>query len=297
MVTPSLAAHFTERGVPLIPLAAGAHAFVTEIDTDDTVQVLLGAGEPHHTPFAADVTVHARTHDYLLDHAPAGTPVLPLAIAIEWFAATSRSRNHDASLRDIQVLRRIDLPDLATGHSFTVESNADELRLIGSSGTAHCRARLATPNFRTHPWTPVLGTGVDSIYDHPALFHGPRFQALHRVDALSDNGADAHVVGLRDLGWPGGPWWTDPAAIDGALQAAVLWASHATGAATLPMGLDALRVHRPGPAPAALRCLVRAVSVQSGQARCDALLLDADGRPRAELLGVNLIRRPDLASA
>ena len=241
--------------------------------------------------------MHARTHDYLADHAPAGTPVLPLAIAIEWFAAAGRAHQPDraTSLRDIQVLHRVDLPDLATGHRFTIEGG-DELRLVSPAGIAHYRARLAAPNGRTRPWTVPHGDHIDSIYDHSALFHGPRFQTLQRVDALSDSGADTCVVGIRDMGWPGGPWWTDAAAVDGALQAAVLWASHATGDATLPMGVDALHVHRAGPAPGPLRCLVLAGTIADGQTRCDAVLLDADGQPRAELFGVNLIRRPDLAS-
>jgi hypothetical protein len=63
------------------------------------------------------------------------------------------------------------------------------------------------------------------------------------------------------------------------------------------MGMDALRVHRAGPAPATLRCLVRAASIAADQARCDIALLDEDGEVRTELLGVSLIRRPDRAPA
>ena len=44
MVTASHAAYFTSLGVPLIPLAAGAQAFVEELGTaDDTAHVLLAA--------------------------------------------------------------------------------------------------------------------------------------------------------------------------------------------------------------------------------------------------------------
>jgi hypothetical protein len=107
----------------------------------------------------------------------------------------------------------------------------------------------------------------------------------------------ARVAGVRAIGWPGGPWWTDPAAVDGALQAAVLWARHATGGATLPMSVDAIRVHRPGPAPAPLRCLVRAAAIGTDETRCDIALFDEDGEVRTELLGVGLVRRPDIAPA
>jgi hypothetical protein len=114
---------------------------------------------------------------------------------------------------------------------------------------------------------------------------------------MSRHGADAQVVGMRAAGWPDAPSWTDPAAIDGALQVAVLWARHVTGHATLPMSVDAVRVHRSGPAPAELRCLVRAAAVAVDETRCDIALLDEGGDARTELLGVSLIRRPDIAPA
>ncbi|HEX4705929.1 MAG TPA: polyketide synthase dehydratase domain-containing protein, partial [Pseudonocardiaceae bacterium] len=289
---PSLAAHFIQRGVPLIPLEAGARAFVAEVESaDDAVEILVVAGQiATHPRTAAEITVNSRTHDYLADHAPAGTPVLPLAMALEWFAAASGGTR----LCDVRVLSRIDLPDLAAGHRFTIEGQLD-LRLHSSAGV-HYRARLAEPgNAPATALNAPQGAAVDNVYDSPALFHGPRFQTLQRLDALSDSGADARIVGVRRMDWPEGPWWTDPAAIDGALQAAVLWARHATGDATLPMGLDELRIHRTSPAPGPLRCLVQAGPVHDGQTTCDIVLLDEDGQPRVELLGVNLISRPDLA--
>jgi hypothetical protein len=63
------------------------------------------------------------------------------------------------------------------------------------------------------------------------------------------------------------------------------------------MSVDAIHVHRPGPAPATLRCLVRAAAVAPDEARCDIALFDEDGEVRIELLGVSLIRRPDIAPA
>jgi acyl transferase domain-containing protein len=319
MVTASHAAYFTGLGVPLIPLAAGAQAFVEELGkADDTAHVLLAAvrerdddilaaGPPR---VAVEATVNARSHGFLTDHAPADVPVLPLAMAMEWFASAGRSCHPDRStfLSDIRVLSRIELPDLAArGHRFTIEGTGAEhdraaldLRLTSSAGTAHYRARLVAPNAAPQRWTTLDAWGepfTESIYETPVLFHGPDFQVLRRVEGLSHRGAEASIVGVREIGWPGGPWWTDPAAIDGALQAAVLWARQATGDATLPMGMDALRVHRTGPAPGTLRCLVRGTFAAADQTRCDIALLDSDGEIRTELLGVSLIRRPDIEPA
>jgi NAD(P)-dependent dehydrogenase (short-subunit alcohol dehydrogenase family) len=316
MVTAAHAAYFTSLGVPLIPLAAGAQAFVAELGTaDDTAHVLLAAARERDGDILAagpsrvvvEATVSARTHGFLTDHAPAGVPVLPLAMAMEWFAAAGRSRHPDrvTSLSDIRVLNRIELPDLAAGgHRFTIEGTeakhdpaALDLRLTSSAGPAHYRARLVAPNAPPQLWTTLDAMGepfTESIYEAAVLFHGLDFHVLRRVEGLSRDGAEARIVGVRAIGWPGGPWWTDPAAIDGALQTAVLWARQATGDATLPMGMDALRVHRTGPAPGTLRCLVRATSVAADQTRCDIALLDEDGGVRTELLGVSLIRRPDM---
>ena len=297
MVTAAHAAHFTGLGVPLIPLNEGAQAFVEELATaDDTAQVLLAAGpfETRPAGSAVEATVNARTHGFLADHAPAGVPVLPLAMAVEWFAAAGGA----TSLADVRVLHRIELPDLATHASwFTIEgTKAGDLRLTSPTGTAHYRARV-TAGAAPQRWTtPDVSPTEASIYDGTVLFHGPEFQVLRQVIGLSRHGAEALVVGVRATGWPGGSWWTDPAAIDGALQAAVLWARHATGDATLPMGVDALHVHRAGPAPGPLRCLVRAASIAGDQTRCDVALIDEDGDVRTELLGVSLIRRPDLPS-
>ncbi len=319
MVTASHAAYFTSLGVPLIPLAAGAQAFVDELGTaDDTAHVLLAAAAerdgdvltPSPPRAVVEATVNARTHGFLTDHAPAGVPVLPLAMAVEWFASAGRSRYPDRPtfLSDLRVLNRIELPDLAVReHRFTIDGTgasrdpaALDLRLTSATGAVHYRARLVAPNAPPQRWTTLDDRGgepfTESIYETPVLFHGPDFQVLRRVEGLSRRGAEASIVGVRAIGWPGGPWWTDPAAIDGALQAAVLWARHATGDATLPMGMDTLRVHRTGPAPGTLRCLVRGTSAVADQTRCDIALLDSDGEVRTELLGVNLIRRPDIES-
>src|SRR5690606_38418430 len=46
MVTPSLKAHFDRLGLPLIPLATGAAAFVNEFRAGDATEVVLGCASP-----------------------------------------------------------------------------------------------------------------------------------------------------------------------------------------------------------------------------------------------------------
>lgn len=145
------------------------------------------------------------------------------------------------------------------------------------------------------PWDVPQGlvTPEDTaIYDGRVLFHGPRFHALRTVHGVGTDGAEATVAGLTELGWGGDHWQLDAAATDGALQLALLWADRALGDATLPMAVAECRVHRRGPVPGTVRCVVRARKVHETGARCDAALIDPDGSPRVELLGVELVRRP-----
>jgi hypothetical protein len=140
---------------------------------------------------------------------------------------------------------------------------------------------------------PADAVPLDSPYEGTTLFHGPRLRAIRSAPRLSAAGAEAAVAGSRALGWEGASGQLDPAAVDGCLQLAVLWARRAGAGRTLPMAVRECRLHRPGPVESAARCVVRAVRADDAGATCDVALLDPDGSVRLELLGVQLVRRPD----
>jgi hypothetical protein len=325
MVTPALAEHFGRTGVPLIPLARGASAFTAELDgTAGEVRVVLAAGDepaalsPAGGPRPAQVAVRADRLPQLADHAPAGVPVLPVAMVLNWFAGAAGAWLPDAAplvLRDLRVYRKYALPGLAdAGHLLTVHGSRDtagtpsglEAELRDEDGTAHFRAVLDTwtgEDVRTGAaqetaWTtpeglePLDGPDGADPYDGELLFHGPLFHCLRTLHGVSEHGAEATVAGVAALEWPGDHWPLDPAAVDGALQLALLWARRALGAATLPMAVAECRVHRPGPVDGTVRCVVRGRRTHGTGARCDAALIDADGAVRLELLGVELVTRP-----
>jgi hypothetical protein len=95
--------------------------------------------------------------------------------------------------------------------------------------------------------------------------------------------------------------------VDAGLQLALLWAATPSGMAPartdpsgrpdagayLPMSIAQVRIVAEGPVGPAARCVVLAGAADQLTATCDVGLLDADGRPLAELLGVRLVRRPD----
>lgn len=129
-------------------------------------------------------------------------------------------------------------------------------------------------------------------YHRPSFFHGPAFRTVHTVRSIGAAGLVADVTGLRERGWPGTGWPTDPAAADAAFQAALLWAEHVAGVSMLPMAVGRYHVRRFGPLPDRGQCVVRAGELRGDVARCDVGLLDADGVPRVELVGVEQVRRP-----
>ena len=132
MVSPQLKAHFESMGVPLIPLDVGAKMLVDEVagSAPEQVELVLG-GEPKpealhpksdpESPeqskgraFSVDVVVGKETHPYLVDHAIKGTPVVPVAMVIEWFSRTAKALGPElvlARLQDLKVLRGISLQD------------------------------------------------------------------------------------------------------------------------------------------------------------------------------------------
>ncbi|MFB4426198.1 type I polyketide synthase [Streptomyces sp. QL37] len=316
MVTPALAAHFGRSGVPLIPLEQGAAAFTAELDgTVGEARVVLAAGDDPAalSPAAgrprAQVLVRSDTLPQLADHAPAEAPVLPVALVLNWFASAATAWLPAAGplvLRDLRVYRTCALPELAgAGHRLTLSGSrgapgspsALEAELRGEDGLVCFRAVLDAGSEEPDPatWGAPDGLrplGRADLYDGKVLFHGPRFHALRTVHGVSEQGAEATVAGVRALDWQGAHWPLDPAAVDGALQLALLWGEEVLGAGTLPMAVAECRVHRRGPSDGSVRCVVRGRKAHDTGARCDAALIDADGSVRLELIGVELVRRP-----
>ncbi|WP_370948988.1 SDR family NAD(P)-dependent oxidoreductase [Amycolatopsis sp. cg5] len=277
MVGPALAEHFAAQGVPLIEVGEGARAFVAELAGQGDTHVVVAAG-----PFAPDPAtkgdVRLAGQSFLDDHAIGGTAVVPMAMVLEWFAATGAP-----VIKDLSVLRKIVLTD-----TLTVSKDGDSLEL-GNNYRAKAGSLTSTPS---QPSVPSgLRQAKADVYDGHTLFHGPSFQAIQEVPWIGDNGATAIVVGARELGWPGGTWHTDPAVIDGGLQLALLWAEQVLGA-SLPMGVAECRTYRKGLADGPVRCVLTARDVRAETAECDLVFVDDSGDVRAELLGVSLVKRP-----
>ncbi|MEU1374994.1 SDR family NAD(P)-dependent oxidoreductase [Streptomyces triculaminicus] len=330
MVTPALADHFAAAGVPLLDIPAGAQAFVEELTRpgeDDRVLLMalpadaraqeelpavLPSAGLHH-PQAAGARVTPATHPYLAHHVIRGRMVLPLVQMLEWIVAAARDWNPAATaltLRDIHVL----LPATweatdAQAREFTlhgmygtVEPGSLTVELRGAGGRVHCKALATTEDSPEGAIPPVPAEtdaialppwGRGGIYDGRVLFHGPLLHALTSVEGMGPAGARGTLAGLTALGWPGETWQTDLAALDGAMQLAVLWAPEVLGEAALPMSVGTFRPHHRGPAHGPVTCTLQAVRAESDAAWCHLRLADEHGAPFADLFDVGLVRRPD----
>lgn len=311
MVTPALARAFHARGIALIPLLAGARAFVDELGAPGPHEVVIGGLLAGDTAAPSLRRVTARDYGFLRDHSVGAKVVVPVVLALEWFAQRARELRPGTfvhAIENVAVLKGIEVGDFdgagAMLEVHTTETRPDGFRFelrspVTAKGLAplHYRADVrlgdAPP---VAPGAPGAGTGMAYPHDSAAiydrlLFHGPEFQVIRRVVGLGDAGAEAELSGVREKGWATDGWLTDMASGDGALQLAVLWSRQALGGASLPTGIASARPYgRPVPGP--VRSVLRGQRSEGKRTLSDVALVDAAGRVYAELLGVELTALP-----
>jgi len=321
MVTPELARNFAARGVPLIELAAGARAFVGEFSAGADHPAVVVGGSPETTGLMGNTTIRSTRvavlastvrQPWLSDHTIDGRVVVPIAMALEWLLAAVRGLGPSGTLVTVQgltVLRPIVLPD--GGRPACLKLSVDERQDAMQPGfkcVLHCaegrpayRADLTFPNAPSTALKPrrdhdAPNRPVAHPYDDDVLFHGEAFQVLRAVEDVSASHALATVATTHTLGWADTSWQSDPAAIDGALQLALLWAKGALGGASLPMGFGSYESFGTSTA-AVLEVSLRGERTGQNTGRVSATFTDGDDRVVAQLQDINLVRRPDTLSA
>jgi NADP-dependent 3-hydroxy acid dehydrogenase YdfG len=316
MVTPALRQHFADRGVALIPLQAGAVRFVEEVQSGSAgdVEVVIGASLAPLTSdqeTAVEVVVNAATYPHLGSHLIQGVPTLPVVQVLEWFVRLARARAPEWTVRacrHVKVLKGVRLArfteggderfvlrarPIANGSGLTLR-----LELAALDGTRHYEADVEmtdsgaptpsgtfAPNglrLDVSPWAPA------QLYSREHLFHGRDFQVIHRLNGISRDGIEAVVRGTGAMGWAGGPWRTDPAAIDGGLQLMLLWSSHYMEQHCLPLAIGEFVQYAEPPGDAPLHCVVRTSASSTLSAKFDMFLVGPDQRPVARLSDVEM---------
>jgi malonyl CoA-acyl carrier protein transacylase len=262
MVTSALKDQFVKRGVPLIPLEAGAQAFVEEIRRGgrEAVELVLG-GDPRsafgHPEIGFERTFEVRVdvqhYPEIADHSIDGIPVVPVVQVLSWLLSAARylnSSNLPARCNDIKVLRGIRLPRFFDeGHVLKLscrrETNTTvscEIRnedgVLHYSGTVELVTEPSSPavfpalngSARAWPWS------AKNVYEEARLFHGPRFQSLKTLSEFSPAGGSAI------LAMPAGQ--RNGAVLDGGLQLLLLWVLGQKGRRSLPTRIGSFVSYR-----------------------------------------------------
>ncbi|MHC4393171.1 MAG: SDR family NAD(P)-dependent oxidoreductase, partial [Planctomycetota bacterium] len=249
MVTPQLKARFAELGVPMIPLQVGARMFTDELCSAQTAEIeLVLGGEPKAEAllfegtderwFEMQVRVDRTSHEYLAGHSIAEAPVVPVVLALEWFARHARSLRPGLQLtaiRNVQVIKGIELAGFDTaGDLFSVRSLAQPshagaafaMELRGQGGTLHYRASAElsseAPTSTEAVPQPALADWPHPLIYGDVLFHEGPFQVIESMDGVSDDAIGATLRGILEAGWREASWCLDVAALDGGLQLAIL---------------------------------------------------------------------------
>jgi malonyl CoA-acyl carrier protein transacylase/NADP-dependent 3-hydroxy acid dehydrogenase YdfG len=328
MVGPELRDHFARLGVPMIPLARGAEMFVDELSNPGVgdarqVAVVLG-GEPRADALRSagsdartlelEIHVSRASHPYLAGHEIAGVVVVPVVLVAEWCSRIAQAFRPDLHLRGLaklQVLRGIKLGGYdGAGDCLTLRcrqlSNGDGavlgIEVLGSDGAPHYRAEaIMATSSRALGRGEGEGVGPqrpwgDAVVYGDVLFHTDEFQVIESLDGVADDGICGRLRGVGGssrAAWGSEPWRTDIAALDGALQLAVLWVREQMGAASLPMAIGELRLAESPITSGLVRAHVRCRKAGSSRALADITLLDESGARLVELREVELVVRPD----
>ena len=222
MVTDALKKMFTERGVYVIPLKAGAELFATQLLSKTGAQLLIGtsmqggtdtqeaasvkklnAGEVQSAliplaPLSLTRALDPNAMVFIQDHRISGNPVLPTVCAIQWMReAASEMLGAQVRVVDYKLLKGIifdssDVQEMTL--TLTPSGNDQMTALISSQGRPQYKATLAraesvndTPSKVFSDLGKAVATAAE-LYSNGTLFHGPRLQGIQQVFNFDDTG-------------------------------------------------------------------------------------------------------------
>jgi acyl transferase domain-containing protein/acyl carrier protein/NADP-dependent 3-hydroxy acid dehydrogenase YdfG len=322
MVDASLKALFAAEGVGVIGLREGARRLVAEArdagGPSETVAVAALPGAKTALPVVFERDLSLETHPVLASHRLGGRAVVPLALSAEWLAHAALHAHPGmafAGLDGLRATRALAVPDGRTT-AVSVHAGAAERRDDGLSVPAEIRdasgalcasarvllaaRRPSAPAASAAPKGAADPKGLDAAY-RDELFHGPDLRVLRAVTACGPDGiaADAKAAPAPSA-WmrrpPRDRWLADPAALDAAFQAAILWTTRTMGAPCLPSHAARYRQYAEFPEGGA-RVALRGTRRGDGLAAADIEFLDERGGVVARLEGFEATVDPALTAA
>lgn len=317
MVSPELAVEFEKAGVQLISSDEGCQALVREVLAGGTSEpeVLFGGPLKHvkqpvapkpqavaaplvggarealrsNGSYRVVIEKDPRRDVYLNDHQLDGTPVMPMAMVLEFVVEAAEAGWPGLSVqkvRDFAILRGVTF-ELAQSRVLRLQIKQTEpqpdgmdvefeLYSDGERTQLHYKGKIELR--RGADIAPVeslslkaarpLGISLQEAYDR-WLFHGPLFEAVQEVESLGENGVTAKLATSTPSRFfaraTEGAWSVDPAMIDAGLQLVILWARTYRDETPLPSRLGCF--HRLGPPPS------------DGGVRCEVEIRSKPGSP------------------
>ncbi|WP_293372991.1 type I polyketide synthase [Nevskia sp.] len=248
-----------------------------------------------------------RADPYLTDHRLDNKPVLPAAAALEYIAQFAQAAWPEwtvAEVRDLRAYSGIVLDGDAAEKTLLLKARSSTHSDAGSQAVTielfdHGRK---SPNYRASvillpqlpeaplaSLSPISGgapmSAARMYADH--LFHGPQFQFVTDIGALSSDGIDATVVASSPASMLGTAeaantrWLFDFGLIDTAPQLALVWARVMHGKTALPSSFGKVVRYGNGPVAGKLKVSVRIKpAAHEAGVRYDMQFVDDSGRVR-----------------
>jgi acyl transferase domain-containing protein/NAD(P)-dependent dehydrogenase (short-subunit alcohol dehydrogenase family) len=322
MVDASLKKLFAAEGVGVIGLANGGRHLAAEARAAgapaETVVIAALPGAKAALPVAFERDLSLDTHPFLASHVINGRAVVPLAASAEWLAHGALHAHPGlvfVGFDDLRVTKAIPVvPGRAT--AISVRAGAAERRdglfivpaeIRGEGGAPCVSARVllsakrpSAPAASLSVTGPTYGLTPERAYGE-VLFHGPDMRFLLAVSVCGPEGIVAEMkTALPPSSWMRAPvrdrWLADPAALDGAFQAMILWTASEMGAPCLPSFAARYRQYAEFP-ERGVRLVARASKRGGGAAGADVEFLDERGALVARLDGVECSSSEALAAA
>jgi NAD(P)-dependent dehydrogenase (short-subunit alcohol dehydrogenase family) len=337
MVTPALKKVFSNEGISLIPLEAGADLLVRELAAPSgpvEVTVLAGTSGAHLSiespkpvaPLkeALRLTLNVDDFPFISSHVIDTKAVLPMAMIVEWLAHAALHGNPGFRFHGFNDLRIckgviIDRTTPCTLRLLAGKAKRQDalytvpVELVSSTDEGrsllHARAEIVLANrlpegirsIKDLPASPYNQSSA--IYEQPYLFHGPDLHGIEQVLCCSNKGIAAMIKAApQPASWIRQPlrssWLTDPLVIDSAFQMMILWCFERFGSGSLPSFAGRYRqFHESFPRDGA-QVVIRITAEQSHSAIADMEFLDrSNGKLIARLEGYECVIDASLAKA
>ncbi|MGC4113239.1 MAG: aminotransferase class I/II-fold pyridoxal phosphate-dependent enzyme [Myxococcales bacterium] len=256
-----LRAVMKKEGVPFVTDDAGLAAFRRQLQDKDDGEVLLSiVHPPARREVRAGFDLSLETHPFLDDHRVKGTPVLPLASAVDLLGSLAREQvgAQALELRDLQLYNGVEVKKpVSLTADLRIKGDGPMQLELKSDGRVAYRAQAvvsdgAMARLTVTPENPVRGGSLPMAlqdFYRDVAFHGPRLRGIELVEELGAKHIVGWVRSSLPAEWMSGTerekWEIDPLVVDSSFQLVLyyLWAHQKRLA--LPVGFKRYVQHAP----------------------------------------------------